>query len=294
MKLIYICKTLLLGSCIATVCTSINAQNKVMKKLDSPIEIDLWQNGLPNTNGMEAQGYDDEKNNFKPCIRLYLPKAQQPTKAVVICPGGGYGHLAMSYEGYDWGPFFNEQGIAVIVLKYRMPNGNREVPMSDAYEAIRYTKEHASKWNINADEIGIMGFSAGGHLASTVATHASEELRPAFQILFYPVISMEPKYTHGGSRKQFLGEKVTEELVKEFSNEYQVDSLTPRAFIALSDDDKGVVPMNSIRYYSALKEKGTPAAMYIYPSGGHGWGIKDSFKFRNEMLTELKAWLMTF
>ena len=148
--------------------------------------------------------------------------------------------------------------------------------------------------NINPDCIGIMGFSAGGHLASTVATHASEELRPAFQILFYPVISMEPKYGHGGSCRQFLGEKATEELKKEFSNEYQVDSLTPRAFIALSDDDRGVVPMNSIRYYSALKEKEIPAAMYIYPSGGHGWGMKDSFKFRNEMLMELKAWLMTF
>lgn len=175
-----------------------------------------------------------------------------------------------------------------------MPNGNREVPMSDAYEAIRYAKEHASEWNINPDCIGIMGFSAGGHLASTVATHASEELRPAFQILFYPVISMESKYGHGGSCRQFLGEKATEELKKEFSNEYQVDSLTPRAFIALSDDDRGVVPMNSIRYYSALKEKEIPAAIYIYPSGGHGWGMKDSFKFRNEMLMELKAWLMTF
>lgn len=105
---------------------------------------------------------------------------------------------------------------------------------------------------------------------------------------------MEPKYGHGGSCRQFLGEKATEELKKEFSNEYQVDSLTPRAFIALSDDDRGVVPMNSIRYYSALKEKEIPAAMYIYPSGGHGWGMKDSFKFRNEMLMELKAWLMTF
>ncbi len=294
MKLISFCKTLLLGSCVATVCTSINAQDKVMKKPDSPINVDLWQNGLPNTNGMEAQGYDDKKNNFKPCIRVYLPQKQQSTKAVVICPGGGYGHLAMNHEGYDWGAFFNEQGIAAIVLKYRMPNGNREVPMSDVYEAIRYTKEHALEWNIDPEQIGIMGFSAGGHLASTVATHASEELRPAFQILFYPVVSMESKYGHGGSRKQFLGEKATEELKKEFSNEYQVDSLTPRAFIALSDDDKGVVPMNSIRYYSALKEKEIPAAMYIYPSGGHGWGMKDSFKFRSEMLNELKTWLTTF
>lgn len=295
MRLIPFCKILLLSGCFTTVCTSMNAQDKVMKKQDSPIDIDLWQNGLPNTNGMEAQGYDDKKNNFKPSIRVYLPKAsQQPVKAIIICPGGGYGHLAMAHEGYDWAPFFNEQGIAAIVLKYRMPNGNREVPMSDAYEAIRYAKEHASEWNINPDCIGIMGFSAGGHLASTVATHASEELRPAFQILFYPVISMEPKYGHGGSCRQFLGEKATEELKKEFSNEYQVDSLTPRAFIALSDDDRGVVPMNSIRYYSALKEKEIPAAMYIYPSGGHGWGMKDSFKFRNEMLMELKAWLMTF
>lgn len=159
MRLISFCKILLLSGCFTTVCTSMNAQDKVMKKQDSPIDIDLWQNGLPNTNGMEAQGYDDKKNNFKPSIRVYLPKAsQQPARAVIICPGGGYGHLAMAHEGYDWAPFFNEQGIAAIVLKYRMPNGNREVPMSDAYEAIRYAKEHASEWNINPDCIGIMGF----------------------------------------------------------------------------------------------------------------------------------------
>lgn len=261
---------------------------------ESPIDIDLWKNGLPNTNGMESQGYDDKKHNFKPCIRVYLPKTSQPARAVVICPGGGYEHLAMSHEGYAWGDFFNEQGIAAIVLKYRMPNGNREVPMSDAYEAIRYTKEHATEWNINPDDIGIMGFSAGGHLASTIATHAPEDLRPTFQILFYPVISMEPIFTHRGSRKRFVGDDATKELEKEFSNEFQVTSFTPKAFITLSDDDRGVKPMNSIRYYSALKEKGVPAAMHIYPSGGHGWGIKNSFKFRNEMLAELKAWLASF
>lgn len=258
------------------------------------VDIDLWQSGLPNTNGMESQGYDDKKHNFKPCIRIYLPKSGQPTKAIVICPGGGYEHLVMSHEGYSWGSFFNEQGIAAIVLKYRMPNGNREVPMSDAYEAIRIVKENATKWNIDPHYIGIMGASAGGHLASTIATHAPEDLRPAFQILFYPVISLDPKYTHRGSRLRFIGENPTSELEKEFSNELQVNAHTPRAFMALSDDDKGVKPINSIKYYTALKENNIPASMYIYPSGGHGWGIKDNFKFKNEMLAELKAWLKTF
>jgi acetyl esterase/lipase len=139
-----------------------------------------------------------------------------------------------------------------------------------------------------------MGSSAGGHLASTVATHAPAELRPAFQILFYPVITMNKEETHIGSRLNLLGENPTEEMGKLYSNELQVDSSTPRAFIALSDDDRGVKPVNSVKYYLALQQQGIPAALYIYPSGGHGWGIRESFKYHIEMLMELRSWLGTF
>lgn len=293
MKTFYsICSLFLLILFVA--CPFVGAQDKEISTPKSPFVIDLWQNGLPNSNGMELQGYDDAASNFKPAITVYLPKASQPTKAVIVCPGGGYQHLAMNHEGYDWAPFFNNLNIAVIVLKYRMPNGNLEVPISDAYEAIRLTKTNAKTWNINPECIGIMGSSAGGHLASTVATHAPADLRPAFQVLFYPVITMNKKETHAGSREHLLGNNPTTEMEKTYSNELQVNAFTPPAFIVLSDDDDGVKPVNSVKYYLALQQQGIPASMHIYPNGGHGWGIKESFKYHLEMLTELKSWLETF
>jgi acetyl esterase/lipase len=258
----------------------------------APLDVDLWENGLPNSNGMESQGYDDAKKNFKPSIRVYLPpKAEKPAKAVVICPGGGYSNLATEHEGYGWATFFNEQGIAAIVLKYRLPNGHHEVPASDAMEAIRLAKKHAAEWNIDPAGIGIMGFSAGGHLASTVATHAPDELRPTFQILFYPVILMDANVTHSGSRSKLLGDNPSVEMENLYSNDRQVTDATPPAFIALSGDDRAVKPINSIKYYMALLEHGASAAMFIYPTGGHGWGNRTNFRYNQEVLTELRGWL---
>ncbi len=150
---------LLTAICFTTITFAGNVSgNKNEAIVDSPFTIDLWQGGLPNSNGLEAQGYDDAKCNYKPCIKVYLPKSDTLTKAVVICPGGGYSHLSMSNEGYDWGEFFNEQGVAAIVLKYRMPNGHHEVPVSDAAEAIRLIRANAAAWHINPNAIGIMGF----------------------------------------------------------------------------------------------------------------------------------------
>lgn len=277
---------LLIGSAVA-------AQNASVPS--SPFWVDLWEEGLPNTNGMEQQGYSDKKHNFKPSLRVYLPAgAKKPAKAVVICPGGGYEHLALRHEGYDWGTYLNALDIAVVVLRYRMPNGNREVPLSDACEAIRYTREHAARWNIDPDCIGIMGASAGGHLASAIATHAPQELRPAFQILLYPVISMKPELTHRGSRKRFIGENPTPALEREFCNELQVNADTPRAFITWSEDDRTVKPENSRLYCEALKAKNIPVETKVFPTGGHGWGIKLSFAYHAEMLLALKQWLESF
>ena len=259
-----------------------------------PINLDLWPNGLPNTNGIEQQGYDDSKNNYKPSITVYLPESDSPTRAVVICPGGAYFMLAMDNEGHNWKNFFNNQGIAAIVLKYRMPHGHDDVPQSDAYEAIRTVKQHAKEWNINPDDIGIMGFSAGGHLASTVATHAADDVRPAFQVLWYPVISMDPAITHMGSHDNLIGEKPSAEMQKKYSNELQVSDKTPRAFLMLADDDDVVNPLNSTRYYEALKAHDIPATMHIHPSGGHGFGIGEWFKYHAEMLIELQSWLQSF
>ena len=226
--------------------------------------IELWPNGMPNTNGLDQTPFDDSSGNFKPEMRAYLPADSKANgRAVLMCPGGGYRHLATNHEGYDWAPYFEQQGIALFVLKYRMPNGgNKEVPFSDVEQAMRIIKDNAKQWEINPDSVGIMGFSAGGHLASTYATKAPADLRPAFQILFYPVITMDKSYTHMGSHDNLLGDEASEELEKQYSNELQVDELTPPAFITHSDDDKAVPSLNSVNYYLGLHKKGIPASLF--------------------------------
>lgn len=259
-------------------------------------DVDLWENGLPNTNGADQLPYDIASHNFKPFIRVFLPEKENAIgRAVVACPGGGYHGLAYDYEGTDWASYFNEQGIALIVLSYRMPKGiNKDVPISDAEQAMRIVRQQASEWNINPHNVGIMGSSAGGHLASTIATHAAPELRPDFQILFYPVITMDKSYTDQGTHDNLLGKEASREMEILYSNEKQIDSTTPRAFIAFSDDDRVVSPMNGILYYSSLKKMNIPASLYIYPSGGHGWGIGDGFVHKKEMLADLTGWLRSF
>lgn len=231
----------------------------------------------------------------QPSLRVFLPAPELATgRAVVACPGGGYSGLAVNHEGYDWAPYFNKQGIALIVLKYRMPKGDRTLPISDAEAAMKMVRDSADVWNLNPDDIGIMGSSAGGHLASTIATHAPEALRPNFQILFYPVITMDKSFTHMGSHDNLLGKDASADLEKEFSNEKQVTKETPRAFIVYSDDDKVVPPANGVNYYLALNKKGVPSVLHIYPTGGHGWGIREDFLYKSEMQNELTSWLRSF
>ena len=231
----------------------------------------------------------------QPSLRVFLPAPELATgRAVVACPGGGYSGLAVNHEGYDWAPYFNKQGIALIVLKYRMPKGDRTLPISDAEAAMKMVRDSADVWNLNPNDIGIMGSSAGGHLASTIATHAPEALRPNFQILFYPVITMDKSFTHMGSHDNLLGKDASADLEKEFSNEKQVTKETPRAFIVYSDDDKVVPPANGVNYYLALNKKGVPSVLHIYPPGGHGWGIREDFLYKSEMQNELTSWLRSF
>ena len=259
---------------------------------ESPFVVDLWvENGSV---AMKVNMIDNVERNFKPSIKIYLPKASIPTKAVIICPGGGYRILAMRHEGYDWGAYFEKMGIAAIILKYRKPLGSPDMPLSDAKEAIRLVKENAHKWNIDPDNIGIMGFSAGGHLASTLATQATQDIKPAFQILFYPVITMNPLNAHKGSRERFIGKNPQEQFEQMYSNELQVKEDTPRAFITLSADDKVVKPINATSYHSALLNKGVPSEIHIYPKGGHGWGIKRKFTYHDEMMSALESWLLNF
>ena len=158
-----------------------------------PIKIKLWQNGAPNDNGMTGQVENGPLYVAEPTIEVY-PAKESNGLAIVMCPGGGYGHLAMAHEGHDMASWFNSKGITYAVLTYRMPNGNNEVPLSDAQQALRIMRQHAKEWNIQ--KLGIMGASAGGHLASTAATHFTDaETRPDFQILFYPVVTMSSLWT---------------------------------------------------------------------------------------------------
>ena len=245
--------------------------------------IDLWGDASP--------PYDDGQ---KAELHIFVPDEKPTGRAIVICPGGGYGFVSMENEGTSWAPFFNEIGISVFILNYRLPKGDRRLPMSDAEEAIKFVRANADKFKINPKEVGIMGFSAGGHLASTIATHSEDDAKPDFQILFYPVITMEDSYTHAGSKKNFLGENPIQKLIEEFSNEKKVTKDTPRAFIILSNDDKTVPPSNGVNYYLECNKNKVSASLHIFPTGGHGWGFKTTFEYHEEVKEELKAWLNSF
>jgi acetyl esterase/lipase len=229
-------------------------------------------------------------------LSIFIPKETKPNQtAVVICPGGGYTHLAFDKEGTKVAEWFNSLGIAAFVLKYRMPTDltmkNKNVgPLQDAQEAIRYVRQNAAKWNIDPNKVGILGFSAGGHLASTASTHYDDKVyesaykvsaRPDFSLLIYPVISMENEITHKGSQTNLLGENPSKELIDSFSNEKKVTSQTPPTFLIHATDDTVVIPENSINYYLALKKNGVSAELHIYEKGGHGFGlgVADTSKF---------------
>ncbi|RHJ50896.1 alpha/beta hydrolase [Bacteroides sp. AM10-21B] len=260
-----------------------------------PVELLLWPDGAPNTNGLTGTEEDLQggrvANVVNPSITVYRP-AKPNGMAIIMCPGGGYARLAMNHEGHDMAAWFMAQGITYAVLKYRMPNEHYEVPLSDAEQAIRLMRKHAKEWNINPNRIGIMGASAGGHLAASLATlYGSDATRPDFQILFYPVISMLKGVTHGGSRRNLLGENPSTELEQKYSLERQVSPKTPQAFIMLSADDGAVPPINSIGYFLSLREQKVPATLHVYPTGGHGWGFRDNFTYKRQWTDELEKWL---
>ncbi len=256
-----------------------------------PIEIQLWPNGAPNSNGITTpeKQIDESRVSDVTVPTLTIYRAAKPNgMAIVACPGGGYVRLATAHEGHDMASWFNAQGITYAVLKYRMPNTHHDVPLSDALQAIRIMKQHADEWKFN--KVGIMGSSAGGHLASTAATHFTEDSRPDFQILFYPVVSMINP-THQGSKDNLLGKTPSEEMLNLYSNERQVTPQTPPAFIMHSSDDKAVPVSNSVDYYTALVKNGVPASLHIYPIGGHGWGFRDNFIYKRQWTGELEKWL---
>lgn len=224
-------------------------------------------------------------------ITIYHPDNPNGMTAI-MCPGGGYANLASGHEGHDMANWFNNMGITYVVLKYRMPQNHIPYPMIDANAAIAYMREHAAEWGLNPEAIGIMGASAGGNLASYVATHNNgTPTHLNFQVLFYPVISMDKSITHGGTRYNLLGENPAPAMVNNYSNELQVSTSTPMAFLMHSSDDGLVVPENTIRYFQALIKNNVPVEMHIYPKGGHGWGFKDDFPYKAQWTESLEYWL---
>lgn len=276
----------------------------VSSQLGAQEIINLYEGGIPNSK------VSDVKEEFTsgmfrgvtiPTLEVFLPeKGNAKGYAVVVVPGGGYGVVVYQGEGISTARELAKNGITAFVLKYRLPSDATMVdkaigPLQDAQQAIKLVRENAVKWGINPTKIGIMGFSAGGHLAATAATHFKDtliensnntSLRPDFQIVVYPVISMSDRLTHRDSRSNLLGNNPSEETIKWFSNELQVDTTTPPAYLTHAADDKLVDVDNSVDYFQQLRKNGVPVEMHIYPKGGHG------FIFRHEgWMQPLLKWL---
>jgi len=267
-------------------------------QLNAQEEIQLYKDGAKQSSGItEAESKD--QNNFINNItdaRMYAyiaPKETATGAAVLICPGGGYGGVSSDKEGSEIAIWFNQIGISAFVLYYRMPNGHYEIPLQDAQTALKIIHKGAKKWNICTNKIGIMGFSAGGHLASTAGTHFKTKIqRPDFMILAYPVVTMKKDLTHTGSRNNLLGTNPSEELVNLYSNELQVTKETPPTFIVHAIDDTVVPIANSEQLLKALLDNNVPAELHKYDVGGHGFGMRKNSIPADKWPDLLKDWLI--
>lgn len=262
-------------------------------------EIKLYPKGPKESNKLKgAEGYRDPEfiiNISEPRMSVYqAPTDKANGVSVIICPGGGYFGVSHIKEGSDIAKWYNELGITAFVLYYRMPNGHYKVPLTDVQTAFRIVRKNAKSWNLDKSKIGIMGFSAGGHLASTAGTHfGCCNKRPAFMILGYPVVTMDSSYTHKGSRNNLLGKSPSEKLVKFYSNELQVKKNTPPTFILHAKDDKTVPIANSENLAKALEAKHIPVKLVEYDKGGHGFGMRKHNIPADNWPEELKAWLIS-
>lgn len=259
--------------------------------------IALWSGRAP---GALGEGADDQ-----PSITPFLPAAGRAAgTAVLVFPGGGYGHLSLDREGAQVARWLNSVGVTAFVVRYRLgPRYHHPVMMQDAQRAVRLVRARAATWSVNPARIGVIGFSAGGHLASTAGTHfvagtaASEDpiervgSRPDFQLLVYPVITMDGPFVHRGSRKNLLGEQPTPELVRLMSNETQVTRETPPTLLIASTDDATVPVENSLMFYQALKAAAVPVELHVYESGKHGFGLAAGDAALSGWLGQGEAWL---
>lgn len=266
------------------------------QEMNAAAVVPVWDNATaPHSNGLEAD--EPAVENGRPTrtsravLYLYRP---DPAKAkdcgVVICPGGGYRHLSMENEGARMAEWFAANGYTAAVLRYRMPNGHPEVPLEDAEQALRMLRgEVPGAEGFTVARAGIVGSSAGGHLAAMTSTIGA--VRPDFSVLFYPVITADDGRLHKGSFANLLGEEATREQLERYSLERRVTAQTPPAFLLLADDDRTVPPVNSTLYYNALKAQGIVASLHLYPIGGHGFGMRDTFPFKASWQALLLDWL---
>ena len=258
--------------------------------------IELWPEGAPDAVGNEEAD--------RPFLVAHVPGSKAPTAAVVVCPGGGYGGLATGHEGADIAKWLNGLGIAAFVLHYRLcPRYCHPIPLKDAQRAIRLVRHRAEDWNVDPNKLGVWGFSAGGHLASTTATHFDpgnkfaadplerESSRPDFLILGYPVVTFKEPYAHTGSRKNLIGEAPDESLIADLSNETRVTRDTPPTFLFHTDADRGVPSENSVLFYLALRKAGVPAEMHIFADGPHGVGLAPDDPVLSKWPELLAGWL---
>ena len=274
--------------------------------------IPLYDGAIPNsrpstiTEKMTNDGFLAITNVTTPTLTVYKPKKQSAQKsAVIICPGGGYGMLAAGHEGIDVAKALNDMGISAFILKYRLPNDaimtDKSIgPLQDIQRAFQLVRENAAKYNIDPSKLGIMGFSAGGHLAASASTQYKREViknpkhtsfRPDFSILIYPVISFTDSLTHMGSRDNLVGKNPSQEVIRLYSNELQVTKDTPKAFLVHSADDGAVPVGNSIAYYEALFKNGIYGEMLLYPHGEHGYGMNNKTT-ADKWMDNLKNWLI--
>jgi acetyl esterase/lipase len=273
-------------------------------------EILLWPAEHPANQGNEPAFAGTQewmtRVTRSPAITPFLPEpAERSGAAVVICPGGGYAGLAMEKEGLEVAQWMRKHGIAGIVLRYRCGGGKnlQPVPLQDAQRAIRVVRSRAEEWGIDPERVGILGFSAGGHLASTAATMFDDgdpgaadsvdrqSSRPTFAVLVYPVISMDAKITHGGSRQNLLGEDASDELVEQWSTDRRVTDQTPPTFLVHASDDAAVPVKNSLLFYEALVAHKIPAELHVYEAGGHGFGMLRSERPADKWPEKLEPWL---
>lgn len=257
----------------------------------------LYPKGATESNELQAaESFRDPEfiMNISEPRMLAFPadKSNSTGTAVLICPGGGYGGVSQIKEGSEVAQWFNELGVSAFVLYYRMPNGHHKIPLKDAQTAMSIIRKRANEWNIDKSKIGIMGFSAGGHLASTVGTHfKSKKERPAFMILGYPVVTMMKDMTHGGSRNNLIGKNPTDEVIKLYSNELQVTEKTPPTFIFHAKDDKVVPIENSLQLQKALQDNKVTVTMFTFDEGGHGFGMRKKGIGADKWPEFLEIWL---